>query len=109
MTDGAGHTRTATRLSGAALLRSVGLDPDGPVLWGTQVTSRVPGVLVVELAQPLETAPFDTVALRRWIEGVPSLRLDDRRPTVNELATRLAGFWLPDQTVLYIGHSAKSL
>jgi transcription elongation factor GreA len=109
MTDGSGRGRAGTRLSGGALLRAVGLEPDGPVLWGAQVASRVSGVLVVELPQPHESAPIDTSALRRWIEGVPSLRLDDRRPTVNELAGRLSGFWLPGQTVVYVGHSAKSL
>ncbi|MBA2254716.1 MAG: hypothetical protein H0W07_06355, partial [Chloroflexi bacterium] len=109
MTDRKGRSPAATRPSGGALLRSVGLEPDGPVLWGTPVASRVPGVLVVEYPQPLETAPLDTVALRRWIEGVPTLRMDDRRPTVNELAARLGAFWLPGQTVLYIGHSARSL
>ena len=109
MVDGSGRSSSTAVMGGAALLRHVGLDPDGPVLWGAQVNSRLPGVLVVELPQPLPSAPIDTVALRRWIEGVPTLRLDDRRPTVNELQARLNGFWLPDQTVLYIGQAEKSL
>lgn len=99
----------AVSVTAQALLRSVGLVADGPILWAAQVTSRSPGVFVIELPRPLEAAPIDTAALRRWLERVPTLRLDDRRPTVNELQARLGGFWLRDQAVVYIGHSAKSL
>jgi transcription elongation factor GreA len=109
MVDTGGGTSGTAAIGGAALIRAAGLDADGPVLWGAPVSSRVPGVLVVELPQPSPSAPIDTVALRRWIEGVPTLRMDDRRPTVNELAARLNAFWLPEQTVLYIGYAEKSL
>jgi len=34
---------------------------------------------------------------------VPDLRLDGERPSSRALAARLASFWLPSQTVLYIG------
>ena len=40
---------------------------------------------------------------------VPSLRLDRARPDVAELADMLARFWLPDETVLYIGKAGTSL
>jgi transcription elongation factor GreA len=82
---------------------------DGPVRWGESVRSRAAGVFVVELPVPLSVAPIDTLALRRWIERVPTLRLDGRVPTPTELSARLAGFWLSDQTVLYVGRTAKSL
>lgn len=104
-----GPTSGQGPMGAQALLRSVGLDSDGPVLWGAPVSSRAAGVLVVELPKAVPSAPVDPAALRRWIEGVATLRLDDRRPTVNELAARLDAFWPPDQTVIYIGHAAKSL
>jgi hypothetical protein len=66
-------------------------------------------VFVVELAAPLAAAPIDPLPLRRWIERVPSLRLDGQVPTAAELAARLSGFWLADQTVLYVGRTGKSL
>lgn len=93
----------------AELLRSIGLVVDGPVAWGQPVRSRSPGVYVVELPAPLEKAPIDHNALRRWIERVPTLLLDGERPTPHQLADRLAAFWYPDQTVLYIGRTARSL
>ncbi|MEZ4596613.1 MAG: transcription elongation factor GreA [Chloroflexota bacterium] len=37
------------------------------------------------------------------------LRLDGERPTPTQLLDRLASFWLPDETVVYVGRTAKSL
>ncbi|MCY7288361.1 MAG: hypothetical protein LH624_08960 [Cryobacterium sp.] len=39
----------------------------------------------------------------------PELRLDSARPTVEQLAARLASMWMPDETVLYIGLAGTSL
>lgn len=93
----------------AELLRSVGLVVDGPVTWAQPVRSARPGVYVVELPAALEKAPIDHNALRTWIERVPTLLLDGERPTPHELATRLTAFWYPDETILYIGRTNRSL
>jgi transcription elongation factor GreA len=57
----------------------------------------------------LPSAPIDHVAVARWLERTPSLRLDGERPTTKALATRLASYWLPDQTVVLVGSSKGSL
>ncbi len=93
----------------AELLKTVGLLADGPVRWGAQVRSRRPGLFVVEFAEPLAHAPVDASICGRWIERVPTLRLDGKRPDGRQLARRLAAFWLPSQTVLYIGTTTKAL
>jgi transcription elongation factor GreA len=93
----------------AGLMRSLGLDVDGPVRWGSQLPSQAPGVFVVETDAPLTEAPIDLTALRRWLERVPDLRLDGERPTPNALAQRLAGFWIAGQSLLYVGRTSKSL
>ncbi|MET0771864.1 MAG: transcription elongation factor GreA [Candidatus Limnocylindrales bacterium] len=95
--------------SAVALLRSLDLMSDGPTRWGEQVRSREPGVLLVEMAGRSDEAPIDITAVKAWIERVPGLRLDGERPTPTQLAQRLASFWLPQQTVLYVGRTAKSL
>ena len=87
----------------ASLLRSVGLMADGPVLWGRPVPASGPGVFVIELPAPLATAPIEVTRIGKWIERVDTLRLDGERPTSKALAARLSAFWLPSQTVLYIG------
>jgi transcription elongation factor GreA len=93
----------------AQLLRSVGLLADGPGLWGRPVSAPGPGVFVVELPAPLPSAPVDVARVGKWIERVETLRLDSTRPTSKALAARIAAFWLPSQTVLYIGSSEASV
>jgi hypothetical protein len=41
--------------------------------------------------------------LSRWIEAAPQMRLDNAAPTVDLLSDRLGDFWLPDESILYIG------
>ena len=96
-------------LGAAELLRSVGLLADGPVRWGNPVRVGGPGVYIVEMATPLKSAPVDHTIVGRWIEHVPGLSLEGARPTPRELAVRLGEFWLPDETVLYIGMTNLSI
>jgi transcription elongation factor GreA len=96
-------------LGAAELLRSVGLLADGPVRWGNPVRVGGPGVYLVELAAPHKTAPIDHMLAAHWIERVPTLTLDGARPTQRELAVRMGEFWLPDETVVYIGMTNLSI
>ncbi len=93
----------------AALLRSVGLLADGPAVWGRPVPAQGPGVFVIELAAPTPTAHLELTRVGKWIERVETLRLDGERPTSRALSARLASFWLPSQTVLYVGATAQSV
>lgn len=95
--------------SAAELLRSIGLEVDGPARWGSKPTSRSAGIFLVETATSTNTAPIDLDEVRRWLERVPDLRMDGERPTQSTLAMRLGMFWVPDQTLLYVGRTAKSL
>jgi transcription elongation factor GreA len=96
-------------LGAAELLRSVGLLADGPVRWGNPIRVGGPGVYLVELAGPLKSAPIDHNLVAHWIERVPTLTLDGARPTQRELAVRMGEFWLPDETVVYIGMTNLSI
>src|SRR3990172_5385148 len=98
-----------TKPGASELMRSLGLLVDGPVRWGAPIQSRAPGVFVVELPGGADAAPLDSAALRRWLERVPDLALDGHRPTVQQLSRRVAQDWLPDQPVLYVGRSTKSI
>ena len=96
-------------LNGHDLLRALELPIEGPILWGRPVASSGPGVFIVELPAPQPRVSIDPTAVRDWLERAPDLRLDDKRPTVAELQTRLASFWLPNQVILYIGSSQRSV
>jgi len=93
----------------AGLFRSVGLLPDGPAVLGRPVRAAAPGVYVVELSAPLPRAPIELTRVGKWLERVPGLLLDGARPTSKVLAARLASFWLPSQTVLYVGSTTGSI
>ncbi|MFN8630874.1 MAG: transcription elongation factor GreA [Chloroflexota bacterium] len=95
--------------SAAALLREVGLLPDGPAFWGKPARHNGPGVFLIELNAPVPTLSVDLAVVGRWIEHVPDLRLDGKRPGGKEIHARLAESWLPSQQVLFIGSSAKSV
>jgi hypothetical protein len=56
----------------------------------------------------MERAPVDISAVGTWLARVETLRVDGERPTGKALAARLAAWWLPGETVVYVG-SAKSL
>jgi transcription elongation factor GreA len=90
-------------------MRSLGLTVDGPARWGTPVASQAPGVFIVELPSAPAQAPLDAGAIRRWLERVPTLTLDGKRPTVAQLTRALANQWQAGQPVLYVGRSAKSI
>ncbi len=96
-------------ISAAALLRSVGLLADGPAVWGRPIPAHGPGVFIVELPTSLASAPLELTRVGKWIERVESLHLDGARPASRALSARLAAFWLPSQTVLYIGASDASI
>lgn len=96
-------------LGAPELLRSLGLTVDGPARWGAPVTSRAPGIIVVELPSGADSAPIDLQALRRWLDRVPSLMFDGQRPTPQVLQKRLAQDWHAGQPVLFVGRSTKSI
>ncbi|MGZ9159650.1 MAG: GreA/GreB family elongation factor [Candidatus Limnocylindrales bacterium] len=96
-------------LTAGALLREVGLLPDGPLPWGRPNPARSAGVFVVELPAPLATAPIELSRVGKWLERVPNLTLDGVRPSSRALAARLATYWLPSQAILYIGATNASI
>ena len=97
-----------TRPSGsaAAMLRRAGLSPEGPAPWGTPALTRRPGIYIVELPAALEVAPVALSVVRTWIHRVPTITVDGSPTTGTALAARLAAFWLPSATVVYIGQAS---
>ena len=96
-------------MNAAELMREVGLLADGPVVWGRPVSGGGGGVFVVELTTPLPRAPIELTRVGKWIERVPDLTLDGERPTAKALAARLGAFWLPSQSVMFIGAATTTI
>jgi len=98
------------------LLSAAGLAPEGVVHWGEIVRSQGRGVYVVALAEDphslegaLTECPIAPERIAELHSVRPELTLDERRPSPEELAARIASFWLPDEVVLYIGKTDGAL
>lgn len=92
-----------------------GLKPETVVRWGEPVPERRSGVYVVSLADdprlsqsPLTEAPISLPAVEHLLAVRPELMVDAARPTPLSLASRIASFWFPDETVLYIGRAGTT-
>jgi hypothetical protein len=91
------------------LFRAVGLTPDGPVRWSAPVRETRPGLFLVEWGTPAERAPIDISAVGTWLQRVPTLQVDGQRPTGKGLAARLAAWWLPGESIVFIASTSKPL
>jgi hypothetical protein len=100
-----------TRPSGSAiaLLRRFGLRAAGPVRWGEPPLTRAPGIYIVELPGKLPVAPLDPTVIARWRRRVPTMTVDGASATVPSLSDRLASFWIPSASVLYIGQASGTV
>ena len=84
------------------------------VRWGERIQCNSSGVYIVAVSDdadkclnPFEEAPIDKARVAGWIARVPDLKIDGGPPTVETLSQRLSEFWIPDETVLYIGKATR--
>lgn len=89
------------------LLSGVGLVPQGPVRWGDSTGAQCPGVYVVEWPRSLAVAPVCLAAVQRWIDDVQGMQVSGTRPTAAQLAAEVAAWWVPRQTVVYLGQTMR--
>ena len=99
------------------LLELVSIKRTGAVRWGEPVPCTVSGVYIVSLSERsgqnqvlLDNAPIDLGAVKEWLRRVPNMSLDGQiGPSSKDVAERLGEFWLPDESILYIGKASRSL
>ena len=97
------------------LFKSVGLEIEGVVKWGTLPDEQRSGVYVVAISGEadnvvgIDTIPILHTSISDWITRVPMMRIDHCVPTVVSITKRLSQFWLPNETILYIGHTNRPL
>lgn len=100
----------------ADIFAAADASPAGVVCWGTPPALPAPpravatGIYVVSLSDRLDgmdgalaDAPISTQLVDELLAERKELRMDGARPTVEQLANRLAAFWLPDEVIVYIG------
>ena len=99
------------------LFKGANLVLAGQVNWGQQIRDDKPGIYIVSLSTLLNDkknalipqAPIDLKIVRKWIDDVPTLKLDGSRPTPEALRERLSRFWLADEVIIYIGKAGTSV
>jgi hypothetical protein len=101
----------------ASLLAAVGLEPTGCVPWGTPVRETSTGAYFVALSPSADAmdctyaeAPISDAAVDELCTVCPALTIDGtKHPARDELAERIGSYWLPDETVLYVGLAGQPL
>ena len=59
----------------------------------------VPSAVYRDLENPL----INKEAVKKWIENTPEMTLDFNKPEVDMLIERIKEYWIPDETIIYIG------
>jgi len=94
------------------LFEAVSGELHGPVRWMTPPdlkTANEPGIYVASLsADPdvmttLASAPIDPLRIGEWLTACPNMTVDGNPARAQSVMDRLSEFWVPDETVLYIG------
>lgn len=97
------------------LFDSVEKDIMGQVKWNEKINCRLPGVYCVSISskadvlEKIEEYPVSLSKIEEWIEYVPNMLIDGEKPTVETIVERLNKYWLPKETILYIGMAGTSL
>lgn len=104
----------------ADIFAAASASPAGVVRWGTPPappvdrTAPATGIYVVALTDELDSRagalaapPISEAAIEELLAVRPELTLDHGWPTREQLLQRLAGFWLPDEVVVYIGLAGR--
>jgi len=89
----------------------------GPLDWATPVPSGKPGVYVVSISNCPQKhvglspkASISTALVREWMQKAPNMVLDKGLvPSPGAIASRLGEFWIPSETILYIGMTDRPL
>lgn len=82
--------------------------------WGTMFNEKQQGVYVVSTSDDPEKhlgitdhPIFDDRQINLWIDKVPDLQVDGVPATLTRLKNRLADFWFPDESIIYIGKAPR--
>jgi hypothetical protein len=98
-------------IAAADLFDRIGLKIKESAPWGAPVACTKPGVYAVSLSgNPRRNAglppeaPVSVALVQEWIEYVATFTFDGKpRPSPSAVAAFIKQFWLPDESILYIG------
>jgi hypothetical protein len=85
------------------------------VSWGEPIPTNDEGVYIVSLSDSptynsglQADAPISAQIIRQWLEKTGGFKLDGKSTcNSSEVIQRIAQFWFPDESILYIGKAPK--
>jgi len=87
----------------------IGREHDGFVIWGNPVQVREKGVYVVVADRSIVAEDISESKIEKWIEQVPRMVIYDQMASVTTLKKRLTRFIDPNEQILYIGKTDKTI
>ena len=100
------------------LFEQAGLTFHGQVKWGQLINSKECGFYIVALTEDIEklvcrgNSNIDDSAIKQWSELVKSggkeILIDNKVSDLKSIKQRLEKFWLPDETIVYIGKAGPN-
>ena len=82
----------------------------GKVKWETTFYEKRQGVYIVSTSSDpdkhfgiTDSPNFDDQQIKLWLSKLPNFQVDGVPATLTNLKNRLAEFWFPDESILYIG------
>jgi len=99
------------------LLKTTGIELSGCAPWGETVKVAKSGIYIVSFSRDPSLnagtaagAPISRRTIEEWMKRAPDFELDGRKcPGVKDVIDRLKGFWLPDENIIYIGKTDRTL
>ncbi len=84
------------------------------IKWGTSFIENNNGIYIISTSKNKDFLPendspisFNEKQINLWKANAPKLLLNNKILTQKELTNQLSGFWLPDESILYIGKAEK--
>jgi hypothetical protein len=97
------------------LVESVGLRIYQSYRWGKTVTADFKGVYIIAIASEndhlsvMNKPSINLRALKEWINRAQGLTVDGKPASVETIGNRLKQYWLPGETILYIGQTGRTI
>jgi hypothetical protein len=83
------------------------------IKWGTSFNESSNGIYIISTNQNKDYLPendsvsFNEKQICTWFENAPNLTLNGKKAITEDLKKQLEGFWLADESILYIGKAEK--
>jgi phosphatidate phosphatase PAH1 len=82
--------------------------------WGTSFIENKNGIYIISTSKDKDFLPvyenqivFNETQINLWMANAPNIQMNGKKPSKLDLIKHLNGFWLPDETILYIGKAEK--